>query len=270
MGSSKYIFPLSIQLPAVDDLYSSTIRRKFLLLQKYGFSGVELNITNLTATDPQQLKKYLADFGLKMTMLASGALAIKHNLSLSHENKTIRKNAVQIGRQIIQYAAEFDAGVILGFMKGAAGEKRETAQKLFQESLHQIGEAALKSKVPVLIEATNHYESSVANTVAEAASLIKGFDNPYLRVLPDTYHMNIEEESPFGALVKYQDLYDSLHISDNNRFYPGLGRLDFFALFAFLAEIGYEGGVAIEGNLKHSFTEDLEMSLEYLQPALQK
>ena len=89
-----------------------------------------------------------------------------------------------------------------------------------------------------------------------------------MRILPDTFHMNIEEQNALGALVKYRDLYDSVHISDNNRLFPGLGGLDFFHIIRFLENIGYRGGLAIEGNQRESFERDLDMSMSLLGPML--
>jgi len=268
MSGSRYLFPLSIQLPPVENLYDQAMEDMFLLLQKYGFSGVELNITDLDRYPPAELQKYLRRFGLQMTMFATGALAKKHNLSLSDPNRDLWLKTVKICRQIIEYAAELKAGVILGFIKGRPGGDRAEANDIFRESIGLLGQEALKYQVPVLIEATNHYESAVANTVEEAVSLVMGINNPYLRVLPDTYHMNIEERSSFGTLVKYQDFYESLHISDNNRLFPGLGGLDFASLIRFLVNIGYKGTVAIEGKIKDDFQSDLELSMKYLVSVL--
>src|SRR5690554_4274206 len=268
MNNLKFTFPLSIQLPPVANIQDKSMTEKLLLLQKHGFFGVELNIVDFNRTDPGELKKHLEDFGLKMTMFASGVLAKKYNLSLSHENRGIRLEAVKVCREIIEYAAKLEAGVILGFMKGSSDCEREKANNLFKESINELAEDALKYKTPILIEATNHYESAVANNVEETVGLIKDINNPYLKILPDTYHMNIEERSSFGTLVKYQDFYNSLHISDNNRYFPGLGALDFITIFRFLTEIGYHGGVAIEGNIKYDWQRDLEISMNYLSSAL--
>ena len=122
--------------------------------------------------------------------------------------------------------------------------------------------------MPLLVEATNRYESSAVNSLQDAADIIHAYQNPFLRVLPDTFHMNIEECSMTGSLIKHMALYDSLHISDNNRFFPGLGAIDFFAILRFLKESGYTGGIAIEGNLRGSFQEDLNASMSVLQPML--
>ena len=71
-----------------------------------------------------------------------------------------------------------------------------------------------------------------------------------------------------GALIRHRGLYDSLHISDNNRFFPGFGAIDFFAILRFLKDTGYAGGIAIEGNTHTSFDKDLRMSMRVLRPML--
>lgn len=63
-------------------------------LQKLGFTGVELNITNPEEIDTKELKKLLTGFGLKMTMFATGALAKKEGLSLSSEDEEISTRAI--------------------------------------------------------------------------------------------------------------------------------------------------------------------------------
>jgi hypothetical protein len=70
------IFPLSIQLThpeayRKDEHFSQVLES----LQQNGFSGIELNILRLEKVDPQELKSFLYQYDLKMTMFASGAAA---------------------------------------------------------------------------------------------------------------------------------------------------------------------------------------------------
>jgi len=268
MSEDQYPFPLAIQTVLPEDYRETSFRAKLELLQQLGFSGIELNMVRPEQVDPLDLKALLADYGLRMTMFASGATANAEGLSLSHEDESIRAASIQRCIEFVDIAAEYDAGVIVGFLKGSAGAGKARARALFRDSLGQLEPHVRKRRVPLLVEATNHYESSVANTLEEAAGFFKGFENPYLRILPDTYHMNIEESSMFGALVKYGDLYKSVHLSDNNRFFPGLGAIDFSGILRFLKEAGYSGGVGIEGNIRDSFEEDLRASMSLLKPML--
>ena len=90
----------------------------------------------------------------------------------------------------------------------------------------------------------------------------------WLRILPDTFHMNIEEQSTPGSLARFAGLYESVHISDNNRLFPGLGGIDFGGILRFLRDAAYQGGIAIEGNIRDSFEEDLRASMSLLSPTL--
>jgi hypothetical protein len=56
----------------------------------------------------------------------------------------------------------------------------------------EIVAAVGRSPVPVLIEATNRRESSVVNTVEEAARLLAAWPDFGFRILPDTYHLAAE------------------------------------------------------------------------------
>jgi sugar phosphate isomerase/epimerase len=81
--------------------------------------------------------------------------------------------------------------------------------------------------------------------------------------------MNIEERDQFASLAKYAAHYDSIHISDNNRYFPGFGAVRFAELFKFLLDSGYSGGLAIEGNVKRDLLSDIRGTVEYLAPLLQ-
>jgi sugar phosphate isomerase/epimerase len=243
-------------------------RQTLDLLQGLGFSGIELNVVRPEAVDPVELKALLAQHGLQMTMFASGATANAEGLFLSHLSERTRSASVRRCITLLDFAAEMEAGIIIGFLKGPSVLDREGALAQFRKSIDELAPHALSKQVPCLIEATNHYETSVVRTLQEGAEILAGHDNPFLRLLPDTYHMNIEERSMMGALVRYSNLYDNLHISDNNRFFPGLGAIDFAALVRFLLQIGYGGGLAIEGNVRESFERDLRASMRYLEPIL--
>jgi len=266
------IFPLSIQL-ALPEAYRKDehFRQVLESLQQHGFSGVELNILRLERIDPQELKDFLSQFNLKMTMFASGAAAKALGLSLSTEDPELRDRSIAGCLKFIEFAGQFDAGVIVGFLKGGPAQDREKAGKAFQESLRTIAPRAQKFQVPVLIEATNRYEAAAANSLDDTYSLIAPFDgNPYLRILPDTFHMNIEERDQFAALTRHAALYDSLHISDNNRYFPGLGAICFDRIVDFLKDRGYHGGLAIEGNIKEDLLSDIRESMNYLGPILRE
>lgn len=249
------------QLPKLEQLFD--------LLHREGFYGVELNLPDLNLAKPEELKRLLDKYHLKMDMLATGVYAKKHKLSLSCTEPEERARAVRGCTYNIDYAASMGCGIILGFFKGGPGMDTKKSQTYFLESMMKLKPYIEQKKVPVLIEATNHRETSIIKTLEEGAVMIDFLDSPYIRLLADTYHMNIEENSILDSLETFMEYYPHLHISDNNRAFPGLGSMDFSAIYRKLIQIGYRGTLAVEGNIQISWLDDTKKSAAYLHSACQ-
>jgi sugar phosphate isomerase/epimerase len=266
----SYLFPLSIQLTLPEDYREEQYFKEVLrTLQSLDFSGVELNIVHLEKIDPGDLKDFLDHYGLRMTMFATGATAKAFGLSLSSTDEKVRQVSVRRCVEFIEFARLFDAGVIVGFLKGGPGPDPEDRHRSFEASLQEVASRALEKQVPLLIEATNRYESPVANSLDDTCELLSPYsDNPFMKILPDSFHMNIEEADQFAVLEKHRALYNSIHISDNNRFFPGFGAIRFAEVFSFLKNSSYGGGLAIEGNVKKDLLSDIKATAEFLKPLL--
>ena len=260
---SRYPFPLCIQLTPPTHFYEdSDFAATLSLLQELGFYGVELNLVDFS--DPGRLTEFLGRFGLRLTMVATGFYANQNGLSLSTTDEEVRRKTVEEMGKILKFAAGCGAGIICGFIKGGPGQDKAKASEQMAKSLTEVAALNDETKVPIYLEATNHYEATLVNTMAEGASFARGVQNKIF-ILPDTYHMNIEEENTAYALTRHQSLYHNLHVSDNNRYFPGLGAIDFFSVCALLKGMSYQGTISIEGRTKHSLREDIAASAAYLQ-----
>lgn len=263
-------FPLAIQTVLPENYRENAeFRRSMRTLQALGFTGVELNMTHPDRFDRDDVVSFLQDFDLKLTMFASGLTAKTYGLSLSSADHAMRQQAFDTCRAIIDFVAGTGAGIIFGFFKGGPVLDAPEASARFRDSISQLVPQAQEKQVKLLVEATNRYESAVANSLEEAVDLIRDLRNPYVRILPDTFHMNIEEADTFAALTHYAEYYDSVHISDNNRYFPGFGAIRFQEVIDHLKAQGFTGGLAIEGNIRNNFVDDATRSMAYLAPLLQ-
>ena len=95
-----------------------------------------------------------------------------------------------------------------------------------------------------MLEPLNRYEDHMVNRLEQAVELVDTVGLPSVRVLADTYHMNIEEDEPTPALVKAAARLGHVQVSDSNRFQPGAGHIDWAALLGTLDAIGYDGHLA--------------------------
>ena len=222
-----------------------------------------MNLLDFSQAYAGRLKETLEHFGLRLTMIASGAFANRNGLSLSSPDQDVRAKSVQALGGMLDCAAGFGAGVICGFIKGGPSGDKTVASRQLRASLEELDRLGKTAAAPLYLEATNHYEALLVNTLEEGAALTAGLSHP-VYILPDTYHMNIEETSTTAALTQYAGHYHNLHVSDNNRYFPGIGAIDFAGIMRQLKGLGYDGTITIEGRVLKSLAEDTVFSAGYL------
>jgi sugar phosphate isomerase/epimerase len=262
------MFPLVLQIPGIEISGEKIFVERLKILAKHGFMGIEYQLSDFEKEAPERVKTVAADFNLKVTRISTGSMAVRKKLSLSDCGEVGEKTKAHM-KDFIDYAAELDIPLILGFIKGPAGQDREKAKQHFIENLSAVVGYAAQKKVMLIIEATNHYETSVAITLAEAAQLADTISNstpskeaaPLLQILPDTYHMHIEEINTEAELFKYSKYFKAIHFSDNNRYLPGRGAIDFKKTFAALVAMKFSGYIGLEGNFK-DFAQDIALSCD--------
>lgn len=262
--SEKFPFPLAVQLtlPREDN---AGFHGKLALLQRLGFHGVELNVLNTRDIPPKRLGEILGGHQLRLLRVATGAMAVEQGLSLSNSERKERERAQQGMARLMEYAAFFQADLIVGYIKGGPGPNKEEAEKRLADSMAALEGTAVGCGVRMMLEPTNRYEAEAVHTLADAAAIIDQLDRRAAGMLPDTFHMNIEECDMAAALMRYQGYYSAVHISDNNRYFPGLGGIDFRHLVTVLEGSGFDGYLGVEGNLFHGFERDITVCAQMME-----
>jgi D-psicose/D-tagatose/L-ribulose 3-epimerase len=259
-------FPLCLQIWDTDFKSSNFTKMLQILCQEH-FFGVELNLTSFDISEIEVLLELLRSYNLRLTGIATGAWAKKNDYSFSSEDENARKASVKAFiEQVLAAAAFAKTKVIVGTLKGAVQIDKQKQLQSFFRSLCEIDAVNKKMKVPVYLEATNHYESCAANTVSDTVEVIKKLhgEGRYF-VLPDTYHMNMEETNFFIPVLKNRNYFTNIHMSDNNRCFPGYGMLRFGEVYSALKAADYQGTVTIEGRIQNDFDEEIRNSAAFLR-----
>jgi len=86
------------------------------------------------------------------------------------------------------------------------------------------------------------------NTAEEAVRFVDEVDRPAVRILLDTFHMNIEEDYIPDAIHTAGKYLAHFHVGENNRKLPfdGPGSLDWRAIGKALRDVNYNGYVIAE------------------------
>ncbi|MHC5797124.1 TIM barrel protein [Lacisediminihabitans sp. FW035] len=98
----------------------------------------------------------------------------------------------------------------------------------------------------VLLEPLNRYESRYLNLAADNLAIIEAVAHPNSGLLPDVFHMSIEEADIPATLRAAADQIVHVHLGDNNRLLPGHGHLDWPGIIRALRDVGYDGYLNLE------------------------
>ncbi|GAB3183363.1 sugar phosphate isomerase/epimerase [Micromonospora palomenae] len=140
-------------------------------------------------------------------------------------------------------------------------------RQVLVDALGDLGEHARAEGVTLFLEPLNRYEDHMVNRLDEAVALCAAVGLPSVRVVADTFHMNIEEDDVHAALRAAAPYLGHVQVSDSNRFQPGAGHLDWPALLRTLRDIGYPGWLALECRLRGDPVRALQQAATVLRHA---
>ena len=109
-----------------------------------------------------------------------------------------------------------------------------------------ISKTAEAYNVTLGLEVLNRYEGYILNTCEEAVDFVDAVDSPYVKVMLDTFHMNIEEDNIGAAIRLAGNRLGHFHIGEQNRRVPGKGNMPWGEIGQSLREIHYKGAVVME------------------------
>ena len=67
-----------------------------------------------------------------------------------------------------------------------------------------------------------------------------------MMLMPDVFHMNIEDKSIGPELAENIKYIKYIHVADSNRLAPGEGHINFQEILDCLLQVGYDGWVSAE------------------------
>ncbi|MBR3502820.1 MAG: sugar phosphate isomerase/epimerase [Clostridia bacterium] len=114
------------------------------------------------------------------------------------------------------------------------------------KNVREMGKVAADCGVDYCLEVLNRFEGYLLNTAEEGAAFVREVDEPAVKLMLDTFHMNIEEDSMGGAIREARGLLGHFHTGECNRRVPGKGRMPWREIADALHAIGYDGTVCME------------------------
>jgi sugar phosphate isomerase/epimerase len=225
------------------------IESAFALAAELGYDGVELHLRRPGDIDAAAARNLCAQYGLGVPTLGTGMAAGEEGLTFSDPDPDIRHKAVERIREHIALAAYLDSAVTIGLIRGRLGndsEQRPVHHATVLACLDECCRFAQACGVRIFLEPLNRYEADYLNTVEETLDAMKEIGAPNLKVLADTFHMNIEEIDMAAALRRAGPCLGHVHLVDSNRQAPGYGHVDMRSILQALSGIHYQGYLSFE------------------------
>jgi len=237
-----------------------------------GYDGIELALMDKDQVDVGRVKRLIQQYRLEIPVVSTGQVFAGHKLWFTSPDAAIRTRAVEIFKGLVDVAAEFGAMVNMGRVRGfiAEGETAAVAEKRFGDSVSEIAAHAQKRGLELILEPVNRYEINFINNCDEGAALIDRLKIPGLKLMPDVFHMNIEDVSIEGNLKKYIRYIAYVHFADSNRLAPGWGHLDFASIVQALNEAGFAGWGSVEILPKPDPDSAARQAIQYLRKFIPK
>jgi len=229
-------------------LLRGPVEDAFRLAAELGYDGVELHLRRPEDIDRVAVARLARELRLGIPTLGTG-MAAGEGLTFADPDPEVRRRAVARIKGHIQLAAHLGSGVTIGLVRGRLGQEvaaRATAREAFLDCLDECCQAAAGLGVTLFLEAMNRYECDYLLTLDEVCAVIDELGAPNLKLLADTFHMNIEEADMAAAIRRAGKRLGHVHLVDSNRWAPGYGHLDLPGILRALADIGYAGYLSFE------------------------
>lgn len=224
-------------------------------VKELGFDILEIScamLKNISKEELLEMKKMAADAGVMLT----AGYGPNASENLGSNDPAVVKNAVAFYTDILKKLEILDIHTLGGGVYSywpvdyskpidKAGDWARSV-----ENVRKVGKIAGECGVDYCLEVLNRFEGYLLNTCAECRKFVEEVDVDAVKIMLDTFHMNIEEDSMIEAILLAGDKLGHFHVGENNRRLPGKGGFPWYEIGAALRGIGYDKNVVMEPFVK--------------------
>jgi 5-keto-L-gluconate epimerase len=212
-------------------------------MKQAGYDAVELQIADPSLLDEDRVRRSLERVGYAMCAFQTGATYASRGNCLSTADAAVRRRTIALLKSFVELAARWDVVIVFGSLQGRLSDEADRAAGAARivEAVAEVGQYASQNRVTLAFEPVNHGEVGFHNTIAEVAEIVRRLNLPGVRMMVDTFHMNIEEKDMIAPLQPVRDILAHVHLSETNRDVLGTGHWPTAAFLAELDRVGYRG-----------------------------
>lgn len=219
-------------------------------IAKMGFDHIEIPIDDPKTLDFKKVGGIVKKAGINSISFCA---AMSPDRDLIDPDPKVRQNGLDYLKSSVDGLALVGGKNLVGPFYSAVGrtwqqsaDEREHDMKILVAILKDLAEYAGKQGVVLGLEPLNRFETSFITTAEQAIELVDRVNHPSCKIMLDTFHMNIEEDSLGDAIRKVGPRLVQVHSNENNRGTPGAGHVPWKEVAQALKDINFDGVLVIE------------------------
>lgn len=216
-----------------------------------GFDILEISGAGL-ADLPDDKVIALREEAKRCKIMLTACIGLPKEYNVSSEDEETRRNGIAYMKRLLDKMDLADirqiGGIIYAYWPAdySLPVNKEKARAISIESVRELADYAKAYGITLTLETVNRFEQYLINDAAEATQYVKEIDRDNVKVMLDSFHMNIEEDSFYDAIVNTGEYLGHFHIGEANRKVPGKGRIPWEEISKALHDIHYDGTVVME------------------------
>lgn len=229
------------------DQYAAIVKR----VAGIGFDALEISadhIYHMSEDDLQKLNEVAQEQGV--TLIANSGPSKEHDLASA--DPQVRKQGIEYFKTILNKMQIINSTMLIGAIysywpSDFVDVDKEAAWERSIPCLQEIGKTAEELGIEIALEVLNRNETYILTDCKEAIEYCKRVGSNNVKILLDTYHMNIEEDNMLEAIRLAGDMLGHLHVGECNRKLPGMNNsIDWAGVGESLRDIKYDKAVIME------------------------
>lgn len=219
-------------------------------IAKMGCDHIEIPIDDPKTLDFKKIREIVNQAGINSISFCA---AMSPERDLIDPDPSVRKTGVEYLKACIDGLFIVGGKNLVGPFYSAVGrtwqqtpEEREHDMKILVHILKDLADYAGKNGVKLGLEPLNRFETSFITTAEQAIEVVDRVNHPACKIMLDTFHMNIEEDSMGDAIRKVGSRLIQVHSNENNRGTPGNGHVPWAEIAKALKDIDFDGVLVIE------------------------
>lgn len=220
-----------------------------------GFDILEVAAGSLAEKTDAELfgiKQAAQDNGIEITC----CIGLPPQYNTASADERVRRAGIEHLKRIMDAMYKVDSHILGGIIYAywpCDYNKPVDKEQAWETAVRSIREAADTAKsldIMLAVETVNRFEQYIINSAEEAVEFVQEIGKENVKVMLDSFHMNIEEDDPGEAIRRTGKYLGHFHIGEANRKVPGKGHMPWTEMGAALREVGYDGAVVMEPFVK--------------------